>query len=46
MEMKHKEVLNSIAEKKDLPEDLSRTLDGITKEFLEKFKLSIPEEVS
>ncbi len=38
MDAKHRDLLGAIAERKDLPEDLARTLEKITKEFLEKFK--------
>ena len=40
MELKHRDVLNEIVEKKDLSDDLQKKLHGIVKEFLNAFKVS------
>ena len=40
MELKHRDVLNEIVEKKDLSDDLQKKLHGIVKDFLAAFKVS------
>ena len=40
MELKHKKVLDEIAEKKDLPDALAQQLHAIAKEFVASFKVS------
>ncbi len=38
IELKHKDVLTAIAEKKDLPEDAAKKIQSIAKEFMTTFK--------
>ncbi len=40
MEMKHKEILDEIADKKDLSDDLQRRMHAVVKEFVASFKVS------
>jgi len=40
MELKYRDVLNEIVEKKDLSDDLQKKLHGIVKDFLAAFKVS------
>lgn len=41
MENMHKDILNDIAEKKDLTEDITKKLDEVIKKFTERFKDSL-----
>jgi len=41
MELKHADLLASIAEKKDMPDDIAARLKGILKEFTDAFKVSV-----
>ena len=40
MELKHRDILNEIAEKKDLSEELTQKLHSVAKEFVASFKVS------
>lgn len=40
MEVKHRDILEAVAERKDLPEDRAQTLHAVAKEFVEKFKVA------
>lgn len=42
MEVKHRDILEAVAERKDLPEDRAQTLHAVAKEFVEKFKVAAP----
>jgi len=41
METLHKELLNEIAEKKDLSDDITKKLDDIISKFTERYKSTI-----
>jgi F-type H+-transporting ATPase subunit alpha len=41
MQMKHADLLATIAEKKDLPDDLTAKLKSILQQFTDSFKVSV-----